>query len=205
MVDFAATFTSDQVETWNKALGLANACAFDQVHSYQVTRLAVHIFDGLQKLHQLSAQERYWLQLAGLLHDIGWVEGWKSHHKTSLNIILTTPLLPFDPHERLLIGSVCRYHRKALPDLSHDHFAALDEDDRQKVVQLAAILRVADGLDCTHHSLVTGLTTHFNLSTIRLDCIADAPASDEESDALKKGNLMESIFHRKLVIHWLPG
>ena len=203
MLDLTANFTPEQTEIWNKALELAKACAFDQVHSYQVTRLALRIFDDLLELLQLSSQERFWLQLAGLLHDIGWIEGWKGHHKTSLNIILTTPLLPFDQRERLLIGSVCRYHRRALPDLSHDHFAALDDPDRRTVARLAAILRVADGLDCTHRSLVIDLTAQFDSSTIQLDCQADSPALDEERDALKKGGLLESVFYRKLVIHWI--
>ncbi len=203
MFDFTATFTPEQTDIWKKALELAYACAFEQVHAYQVTRLALRLFDELYRLHQLSDQERFWLQLAGLLHDIGWVEGWKGHHKTSLNIILTTPLLPFDQRERLLIGSVCRYHRKAQPDLSHDHFAALDVADRRTVARLAAILRVADGLDCTHHSLVSELTARFNSSSIQVDCQADSPALDEERDAIKKGDLLESIFYRKLVIHWI--
>jgi exopolyphosphatase/pppGpp-phosphohydrolase len=201
--DLTSAFTPEQNEIWKSALELANTCAFEQVHSYQVTRLAVHLFDELQALHQLSSQERFWLHLAGLLHDIGWCEGWKSHHKTSLNIILTTPMLPFDQRERLLIGSVCRYHRKALPDLSHDHFSALSVNDRRIVGSLAALLRVADGLDCTHRSLIHDLTARINPSTIELDCQAVEPAHDESHDAIKKGNLLEATYNRILVIDWI--
>jgi len=201
--DLTTAFTPEQTEIWKSALALANTCAFEQVHSIQVTRLAVRLFDELRDLHLLSAQERFWLHLAGLLHDIGWCEGWKAHHKTSLNIILTTPMLPFDQRERLLIGSVCRYHRKAQPDLSHDHFSALTVDDRRTVVRLASLLRIADGLDCTHRCLVSDLTARINPSTIELNCQAVEPALDEERDALKKGDLLEATFDRKLKISWI--
>ncbi len=191
-----------QQEVWAQSLALAKACDFEEGHSFQVTHLALRLFDELTALHQLSAQERYYLLLAGLLHDIGWIEGWKGHHKSSLNFILTAPMLPFDNRERLLIGSVCRYHRRALPDLKHDHYAALDEADRLVVTRLAALLRVADGLDYTHRSLVNDVKVLVGSKRIRIACICSAPAPDEISQGLKKGNLMEKVFFRELIIEW---
>jgi alpha-galactosidase len=46
------------------------------------------LFDELQPLHLLGAQERFWLNAGALLHDIGWIEGQKGHHKTALRTIL---------------------------------------------------------------------------------------------------------------------
>ncbi len=202
MNDLTSHLDPKQQEVWAQSLALARACDFEEGHSNQVTRLALRLFDELGALHQLGARERFFLLLAGLLHDIGWIEGWKGHHKSSLNIILSSPMLPFDSRERLLIGSVCRYHRRALPDLMHDHFAALDEADRLVVTRLAALLRVADGLDYTHRSLVCDLKVLAGSKRIRIDCICNAPAPDEISQALKKGNLMENAFERKLIIEW---
>ena len=64
-------------------------------------------------------------------------------------MILTTPDLPFERREREIIGCVARYHRRGLPTLKHEAFAALSAPDQRVVRRLAAILRVADGLDCT--------------------------------------------------------
>ncbi len=200
--EFAAKLEPGQREVWSQSLALAKACDFEEEHSAQVTRLALRLFDALIELHHYGEPERFQLQLAGLLHDIGWVEGWKGHHKSSLNIILTSPMLSFDYRERLLIGSICRYHRKALPDLRHDHYAALDEVDRLKVDRLAALLRVADGLDCTHRSLVHELEVQVNSKKILITCLCSAPAVDEQRDAVKKGNLMEKAYQRKLILDW---
>jgi exopolyphosphatase/guanosine-5'-triphosphate,3'-diphosphate pyrophosphatase len=200
--ELTARLNPRQLEIWLQSLALAKACKFEEGHSYQVIHLALRLFDDLVGLHQYGETERFQLQLAGLLHDIGWVEGWKEHHKTSLNIILTSPMLPFDNRERQLIGSLCRYHRKALPDVRHDHYAALDEADRFKVSRLAALLRVADGLDCTHRSLVTELYARVDPKTIGIDLLCSAPAIDEQRDGLKKGNLIEIAYQRKLIIEW---
>jgi exopolyphosphatase/guanosine-5'-triphosphate,3'-diphosphate pyrophosphatase len=142
--------TAEQIQALELVNNLAQTCTHEFDHAKHVTYLALRLFDELLHLHQLGAEQRFWLQCAGLLNDIGWVEGWKEHHKASLQIILSTPLLPFSGKERLIIGSIARYHRRALPDLKHDHYKALEPDEREIVNKLAALLRLADGLDSTH-------------------------------------------------------
>jgi putative phosphoesterase len=181
-------------------LQLAESCHYAADHTHQVTRLALQLFDELQSLHRLGAEERLWLQYAALLHDIGWIEGQQAHHKTSLRIILTAPGLPFDTRERHIVGSIARYHRKALPDEKHDHFAALEPADRQKVRMLAGLLRVADGLDCTHQSGVTSLACQVTPKRIEVRCATRQPAEEERQEALDKGDLLEQVFERKLTI-----
>ncbi len=61
------------------------------------------------------------------------------------------------PREKLIVANVARYHRSARPKLKHKGFAALDPDDREIVTRLAAILRLADGLDRSHTNAVEDL------------------------------------------------
>lgn len=86
---------------------LGKNCQYEVKHTKQVTRIALKIFDDLQNLHRLGSTERFYLECAGILHDIGvHTQGAKGHHKASLNIILTTPILQFNNKERLIIGSI---------------------------------------------------------------------------------------------------
>lgn len=186
-------------------LRLAATWPEEDGHSRQVTRLALRLFDELQALHGLGPQERFWLQCAGLLHDIGWAEGWKAHHKTSLRMILESPLLSFDRRERLIVGSIARYHRRALPSKQHAHFAELKARDRRRVMWLAALLRVADGLDCTHQGLVEDVTAEVTPSEVRLCCRVRGPAEEERLDALGKGDLLNQVLGRTLAIECLEG
>ena len=178
----------------------ARSVSHNEGHSNQVTRLAMRLFDELGELHGLGAEERFWLQCAGILHDIGWIEGQKGHHKTSLRIILAEPHLPFDERERDIVGSIARYHRRKLPNKGHRHFAALRRDERQKVKVLSAILRVADGLDFTQQSLVKDITSEISPEQVIVNCAVSGEAETEKKRAMEKGDLFERVFNRDLTI-----
>ncbi|TLN24103.1 HD domain-containing protein, partial [bacterium] len=91
-MEFLSQMTPIQENAVQACLRLAQMMEYEADHTHQVTRLALRLFDETVELHKLGELERFWLQCAGLLHDIGWVEGWKGHHKTSLRIIQTTQL-----------------------------------------------------------------------------------------------------------------
>jgi exopolyphosphatase/guanosine-5'-triphosphate,3'-diphosphate pyrophosphatase len=198
----AAEFSSPIRE--QDVLRLAHACRYEQKHAEQVARIALRLFDELQDLHRLGRTERSWLKTAGLLHDIGWIEGRKKHHKTARRIILETALLPLGLRARRILGEIVRYHRKALPQLGHRGFRALTMDNRKVVLVLAGLLRVADGLDVSHASVVKDLTCRITRTRIAALCRVAGPADAERSAALKKGRLLESVFNRKLMILCRP-
>ena len=186
---------------------LAKDCEYEAKHTRQVTRTALKIFDDLQNLHRLGSIERFYLECAGILHDIGvHTQGAKGHHKASLKIILATPILQFNNKERLIIGSVVRYHRRALPSTSHDHYKALNEDERKKVSILAGILRIADGLDYTHRRRIGHVEASFNEHKIIIDCLVRRkPVKKEMRSALVKSTLLTSMFDRELVLRIHEG
>ncbi|HUT52403.1 MAG TPA: YfcE family phosphodiesterase [bacterium] len=182
------------------ALKLAEKAGYEESHARQSTRLALILFDQLKPLHQLGPEERLWLEIAGMLHDIGLAEGTKGHHKTSLRMILEAELEPFDAREKIIIGSIARYHRKTLPSLKHEHFASLGTKDQDKVMTLSAILRVADALDRTHQDLIKGLTCEVLAEEIRIKCACRGQAEDERLMALEKGDLLKQVFNRDLSV-----
>jgi exopolyphosphatase/pppGpp-phosphohydrolase len=181
---------------------LAEYCKYDADHAWQVTKFALQLFDDLRELHHFGTTERYLLTCASILHDIGWIEGWQNHHKTTLIIILETKLLPFDSKTRLLIGSIARYHRGALPSKKHDHYATLDENEKKVVSILAACLRLADALDETHHQRIQAINCQIKKNKIVLQCQIKEPASEEEKACREKCDLLEKVFRRHLITHW---
>ena len=180
-------------------LALARRCGYEQEHTHQVTRLALDLFDALQPLHKLGRDERFRLQCGALLHDIGWIEGRKRHHKTSQRIILESSL-PLGKVDRLIVALIARYHRKALPSPDHEPFASLGPRDRRRVCMLAGILRVADGLDRTHASIVRKLACEILPDRVVVRCDVAAAAECERGAAEKKGSLFEQVFGRKLTV-----
>jgi len=193
---------AEQKNGLKAVIQLAKTCDYEASHSHQVTRLALLLFDELEPIHHLGLEQRFWLECGGILHDIGWIEGWRNHHKTALRVILTTPLLPFNNRERLIIGSIGRYHRKALPNLAHDHYASLEPDDRQVVCVLSACLRLADGLDHSHQSRVKDLTCKVKPKKIVVVCSAASKSEEEALAAQQRSDLLAQVFHRKVLIEW---
>jgi exopolyphosphatase/guanosine-5'-triphosphate,3'-diphosphate pyrophosphatase len=130
---------------------LASVCDDDPEHSARVARLALQLFDGTTALHGLDASCRDYLEAGALLANVGLFVAHAKHHKHSYYVIRNSErLVGFTDNEIEIIAQVARYHRKSAPRQSHPEFAALDKDSQQVVRSLAALLRVAIGLDRGH-------------------------------------------------------
>jgi len=184
----------------NFVLKLAKTCNFENQHTKHVTKLALKIFDDLQELHKMGSREKYTLLCAGILHDIGvHTEGPKSHHKTALKIILESSILQFDDKARLIIGSIARYHKGALPDGKHDHYKALSSKERVLVSTLSSFLRISDGLDYSHKNRIRDVSIDYSKDTIIVNCLVKKATVNKELKAAdKKGDLLRKTFKRAL-------
>jgi exopolyphosphatase / guanosine-5'-triphosphate,3'-diphosphate pyrophosphatase len=137
---------------------LAELMDEDPEHSVQVAQLALWLFDALADRHGLGDPEREVLEAAALLCNVGLFVSHAAHHKHSYYVIRNSEhLTGFTDREIELIAQVARYHRKSVPRKKHPEFAALDREDQQRVRTLAAILRVAVGLDRNHAGRVSGV------------------------------------------------
>lgn len=136
---------------------LGERCGYWSEHAQQVARLAVSIFDQTRSVHGLTDKEREWLEYAALLHDIGVHISYERHHRHSYYLIKNGDLRGFDPAEIEVIGLVARYHRQATPKRSHDGYGDLGGAARRTVRVLAAILRLAEGLDRSHAQALSGI------------------------------------------------
>ncbi len=164
----------------------------DTTHVEQVSRLALLLFDGLQVQHGLGTVERALLQTAAALHDIGWLRGQRRHHKTGLTMIMASSVLPWDARERLLVGSIVRYHRRAEPQASHAHWRALSAHDQYVVAVGAGLLRAADALDRSHTSAVGDVLPSVGDSLV-LRVTGTDGVLDEFAGCEAKGQLLASV------------
>ena len=166
---------------------------FEQQHAVQVAKLSLKLFDKLQPLHRMGNSERIWLRVASLLHDVGKSVSGEYHNKASRDIIVNEANLPFRKRVRKMIGLIARYHKGALPSDSHKYYRGLKKDDEKQCVKvLAAILRLADGLDAGHKELVTDLACEVQ----RKRTVIYVMARDgvDLNKAVKKADLFEQVF-----------
>ena len=59
---------------------------------------------------------------------------------------------------------------------------------------------MADGLDYTHQSLVNELSCVLSPKQVVVRCAVKGPAEVERQRALEKGDLLEEVLERKLVV-----
>lgn len=160
-------------------VALAERCQALGPHARQVARLSLRLFDALRPLHGYGGREREWLEYAALLHDVGVHISYERHHKHSYYLIRNGDLRGFEPEEVETMALVARYHRQGTPRKSHDGFRDLDRKRRKTVKFLAALVRLAEGLERSHTQVVSGvrvvpLARHDAGVTIRVRVTGDA-------------------------------
>jgi exopolyphosphatase / guanosine-5'-triphosphate,3'-diphosphate pyrophosphatase len=172
----------------------------DPAHNEQVTNLALALFDGLRGFHGYGPTERRLLEIAGRLHDIGWarvVSG--KHHKMSRDMILERDIPGLDKRDQLTCALIARYHTKAPPDASrHRGFTSLDADRRELVEWLAGMLRVADGLDCSHAKTVERVACEVSRKAIAINLKSAGDCRKEIERARQKHDLLEGKTGRRI-------
>jgi exopolyphosphatase / guanosine-5'-triphosphate,3'-diphosphate pyrophosphatase len=189
----------DQV-VYAGAIALGRRFRFESAHGRHVAALALSLFDQLEALHGLGRDDRRILLAAGLLHDIGTFLGYRKHHKHSLYILSQSELPGFAPDEILMVANVARYHRKSEPQSSHDAFMKLAEEDRDRVVSMAAILRIADALDREHLQNVRAVRARTTDDRLVLELDGTGELLLERWAVEKKAGLFEKTFGREVRI-----
>lgn len=137
---------------------LAERCDNDVAHSEHVAGLALQLYDATQFIHHLPPDCRDYLEAAALLANVGVVISHSKHHLHSYYVIRNSELAGLTDDEIEIIALVARYHRKSEPKPTHVEFERLRDEDKAVVRTLAAILRVAIGLDRGHSKRVESLS-----------------------------------------------
>jgi exopolyphosphatase/guanosine-5'-triphosphate,3'-diphosphate pyrophosphatase len=193
--------TAEHVSSIRRRSVLAMASRFqaEPGHGHQVARLALYLFDATRSIHKLGTDARELLEYAALLHDVGLYVSHSGHHRHSHYLITQGELRGFEPQELRVIAAVARFHKGAPPKISSPELEELEPDNRKLAIALAAFLRVADGLDRTHHGVVRTLRVMRNNG--RLELWVDSAGRDAELElwaAQRKSELWEKCFGLEL-------
>jgi exopolyphosphatase/guanosine-5'-triphosphate,3'-diphosphate pyrophosphatase len=179
-------------------VALAERCLYDEAHAKHVAALALQLFDQSQRLHGLSDGERALLEYAALLHDVGHHISYPGHHKHTYYLIKNGDLRGFHPVEIEMLASVARYHRRGHPRRKHPGFGSLAKPARRVVRVLAGLLRVADGLDRSHHQMVQSLAASERGRLFRIQVQAAGDCELEMWGVQHRTQLLEDVLERRI-------
>jgi exopolyphosphatase/guanosine-5'-triphosphate,3'-diphosphate pyrophosphatase len=177
---------------------LAERYGYNAAHARHVSQLALALFDQTRAVHRFGDREREWLEYSAVLHDAGVHISYERHHRHSYYLIKNGELRGFEPQEIEIIALLARYHRQATPKKSHEGYGPLKGEVRRAVRTLAAMLRLAEGLDRSHAQVVTAIDVvpKGNAYVIRLRAAGDAEL--ELWAAYRHAAPLEQILERPL-------
>ena len=181
----------------------AERCHSDRRHIEQVRQLALNLFDLLSDSIETTTEERGLLEAAALLHDVGQLVSYRRHHRHSYQLIIHGDRLPLSHRERQLVALVARYHHRRGPRRKHREFAALEPADQQIVRRLSGILRIAEGLDRGHTSIVEKIVVEVCPTVLTIKAVprfAGADLSLECWGAQEQADVLARVMEREVLV-----
>lgn len=163
----------------------------ERPHARKVTENAMKLFDDLKEVHGLGDEYRRVIWIASLMHDVGVYTDMENHHKAGRNILMHSP--PKELSSKFWPVAVWttflhkkKMNRDKLDKLQLKSFGKLPVQLQQDILKLAALIRIADGLDYSRmDSLLNRVITEGKKVIILVQgpgSHIDADRADEKSD-----------------------
>jgi exopolyphosphatase/guanosine-5'-triphosphate,3'-diphosphate pyrophosphatase len=184
---------------------LARRFSWPEPHSRHVAQLSLELFDQTRELHGLDDTDRELLEYGALLHDIGEHVSHENHDRHAAYLVAHGQLRGFDPSEIHVLTGIVRWHRRGEPKTADDLVGELDEHERDRVRRLAAIVRIADGLDRSRKQVVTSLAARVSPSLVLVRLQTHGDPELELWGARRKRELFEKVFDRELELTAHPS
>ncbi|MCE7974759.1 MAG: Ppx/GppA family phosphatase, partial [Leptolyngbya sp. PLA1] len=193
------------------ARALLTRCGCDVAHAEHVATLSLSLYDQFRKESTLipglasRRGERALLEAGSLLHDIGTFVEYRAHHKHGMAIIRHADLPGVSDADREVLALLARFHRKKAPKASHPAMSALPASEREVVLRLSAILRIADGLDRRHAQTTGGVHVRFGAGEVQVEAEVPAGADEDLRGAAAKRDLLEKLSGQHVRIVGVAG
>ncbi len=172
---------------------------YDAEHATTVSERSLQLFDRTVRLHRLGKDARIILEVAALLHDIGHFISSDDHHRHSMYLIRSTPIIGLDKRAQDIVSCVARYHRKSMPKDDHEVYRDLSKVDQLLVRTLSGILRIADATD-RGQGRVKSVTFRVEAKKIVLKLKGPGELLLERWAIQKKADLFELRFKKKIEV-----
>jgi exopolyphosphatase/guanosine-5'-triphosphate,3'-diphosphate pyrophosphatase len=181
-----------------ESMGRRYGVALD--HARKVADIAALLFTALEPLHKLTPAHGKLIEAAAYLHDVGHFVSDISHHKHSWYVVANSDLAGFTQRERLLIASLCRYHRRSLPSPDHAAYQALTAEEQRGLMFLFPILRLADNLDRSHDQRIRRVECQIRNGQVLLQVHANGDIDLEQWAAERAAIAFQQVYERSLAV-----
>lgn len=184
---------------------LVRAWGEDPVHVEMVARIAGRLFDDTEPLHGLGTTERELLGHAALLHEIGVRVSPARLHKHGAYLVENAGLRGFDPDQVAVLASLVRFSRGKDPRPVYAPFAELPDEEREAVVVMSGLLRVAHAIARGPEGERLDAAAEVREREIRIGVSGSANPDAAVAEARQASRLLERALERKVRIDSVLG
>ncbi len=181
-------------QTLASALNIGRKYRIDEVHAQYVRKIALKIYDAMRVELGFQSDDRFLLEIASLLHDVGTFIGESNHEEHSHYIISHSNLFGLEKASLNIIALIARYHRGPVTLPEEEDFTSLPRKERMKVLKLSAILRIAEALDRGHEQHIPDINVFLRENRLVLEVKEIRDVNLEKHEVAKKSDLFESVF-----------
>jgi CHAD domain-containing protein len=141
------------VEAWQPEITIEELCRryeVDMAHARHVSKMALALFDLTAEVHGLPPERRDLLEKAAILHNVGFAFYPEKHHTVGRDIILEHRLAELGEVEQQMVACTTAFHRKRFKPKrleKEPSYTALPAEVQHDALAMAALIRMADGLD----------------------------------------------------------
>jgi exopolyphosphatase/guanosine-5'-triphosphate,3'-diphosphate pyrophosphatase len=170
-------------------------------HVERVQHLAGRVFEELEPLHALPAEDRTLLDAAARVHDIGKAISYRDHARHGAYLVAGSPLHGFSPREQALISLLVRYHRSGKPR-ADAYRGIVEPGDRARLRQLATCLRLAEYMERTRSSRVVDVHAEIGAGSVVLSLVCEGEPWVEYWETRRQRGAFRRAFGRKLKVRF---
>ena len=172
----------------------------DMAHARHVAEMALALFDLTAEVHGLPPARRDLLETAAILHNVGFSFYPEKHHTVGRDIILEHRLAELGEVEQQLVACTTAFHRKRFKPkrlVKEPSFIALPTEVQDDALALAALIRMADGLDYSQ-SQTTALGEADRSGEVIEIPVTGLHAGEDAARAQEKADLWHHLFDVQL-------
>lgn len=163
--------------------------------------ITLTIFDALKKRSGLSGRDRLLLRIAAILHDCGKYVSLYNLGDCSYNIIMSTEIIGLSHEEREIVANVVKFNHmefESYEAIASSHL--ISSQQYLRITKLAAILRVANGLDRSHKQKFKDIKVNIKDREFIITVNTDKDITLEIGLLRERARFFEDVFYLKPVI-----
>ena len=172
-------------------------------HAIHVKMLALSLFDQLKEIHQFTAEDRGYLSVAAMLHDIGMYIGYYDHHIHGMYLMMNARIDGLNKRGHMAVAFLVGNHRESqLKDRVKYFETTFDKKEIESLQKLSILLQLAEQLDRSVTGMVKALDVTLEKGEVFMRLVADELPELDVQSAMRFSDRFEKHFGHALKVYY---